>query len=93
VPAPSSLHPHPQEFFAGRRLVTIFSAPSYCGEFDNAAAVLSVDADLRCSFQLLQPTDRQSRGLPPPPSRAGPGGQGGALAALGASGGASGMSL
>ena len=23
------------EFFAGRRLVTIFSAPNYCGEFDN----------------------------------------------------------
>eukprot|EP00518_Triparma_eleuthera_P020765 CAMPEP_0197549786 /NCGR_PEP_ID=MMETSP1320-20131121/3588_1 /TAXON_ID=91990 /ORGANISM="Bolidomonas sp., Strain RCC2347" /LENGTH=396 /DNA_ID=CAMNT_0043110065 /DNA_START=34 /DNA_END=1220 /DNA_ORIENTATION=- len=24
------------EFFAGRGLVTVFSAPSYCGEFDNA---------------------------------------------------------
>ena len=24
------------EFFARRQLVTIFSAPNYCGEFDNA---------------------------------------------------------
>ena len=30
------------EFFAQRRLVTIFGAPNYCGEFDNAAAVLQV---------------------------------------------------
>uniref|UniRef100_A0A5K3FRF5 Serine/threonine-protein phosphatase n=1 Tax=Mesocestoides corti TaxID=53468 RepID=A0A5K3FRF5_MESCO len=27
------------EFYANRSLVTIFSAPNYCGEFDNAAAV------------------------------------------------------
>jgi len=24
------------EFFAKRQLVTVFSAPNYCGEFDNA---------------------------------------------------------
>lgn len=24
------------EFFAKRQLVTLFSAPNYCGEFDNA---------------------------------------------------------
>ena len=24
------------EFFAGRQLVTVFSAPNYCREFDNA---------------------------------------------------------
>lgn len=27
------------EFFAGRRLVTLFSAPNYCGEFDNAVSL------------------------------------------------------
>lgn len=43
------------EFFAGRRLVTIFSAPNYCGEFDNAGAMISVDEDLMCSFQILKP--------------------------------------
>ncbi|CAE8617811.1 unnamed protein product, partial [Polarella glacialis] len=44
------------QFFADRGLVTIFSAPNYCGEFDNAAAVLSIDAELRCSFQVLLPS-------------------------------------
>ncbi|KAL3611206.1 hypothetical protein D5086_002226 [Populus alba] len=29
------------EFFAERQLVTIFSAPNYCGEFDNAGAMMS----------------------------------------------------
>ncbi|EGT32806.1 hypothetical protein CAEBREN_14109 [Caenorhabditis brenneri] len=43
------------EFFAQRRLVTIFSAPFYCGQFDNAAAVLAVSEDLVCSFQILRP--------------------------------------
>jgi len=43
------------EFFANRALVTIFSAPNYCGEFDNAAAVLSISDELVCSFQVLRP--------------------------------------
>ena len=30
------------EFFAGRQLVTLFSAPNYCGEFDNAGAIMTV---------------------------------------------------
>eukprot|EP00951_Prasinocladus_malaysianus_P000512 scaffold3809_cov47-Prasinocladus_malaysianus.AAC.1 len=34
-----------------RQLVTIFSAPNYCGEFDNAGAMMSVDETLMCSFQ------------------------------------------
>jgi serine/threonine-protein phosphatase PP1 catalytic subunit len=43
------------EFFANRMLVTIFSAPNYCGEFDNAASILSIDEQLQCSFQVLKP--------------------------------------
>ncbi|KAL6341141.1 hypothetical protein AAG906_032257 [Vitis piasezkii] len=43
------------EFFANRQLVTIFSAPNYCGEFDNAGAMMSVDESLMCSFQILKP--------------------------------------
>lgn len=40
------------EFFAKRHLVTLFSAPNYCGEFDNAGAMMSVDETLLCSFQV-----------------------------------------
>ena len=35
--------------------MTIFSAPNYCGEFDNAGAMMSVDDTLMCSFQILKP--------------------------------------
>jgi hypothetical protein len=43
------------EFFSKRQLVTLFSAPNYCGEFDNAGAMMSVDESLLCSFQVLTP--------------------------------------
>jgi len=46
------------EFFADRQLVTIFSAPNYCGEFDNAGAVMAVDESLMCSFRILKPADK-----------------------------------
>jgi len=47
------------EFFADRQLVTIFSAPNYCGEFDNAGAVMSVDESLMCSFRILKPAEKE----------------------------------
>ncbi|KAI4342676.1 hypothetical protein MLD38_027269 [Melastoma candidum] len=46
------------EFFANRHLVTIFSAPNYCGEFDNAGGMMSIDENLVCSFQILNPTNQ-----------------------------------
>ncbi|XP_022739927.1 serine/threonine-protein phosphatase PP1-like isoform X3 [Durio zibethinus] len=49
------------EFFANRQLVTIFSAPNYCGEFDNAAAMMSVDETLTCSFRILKPADKKPK--------------------------------
>ena len=42
------------EFCANRRCVTVFSAPQYCGEFDNAAGMLLVNEDLVCSFKVLK---------------------------------------
>ena len=48
------------EFFADRHLVTIFSAPNYCGEFNNAGAMMSIDKDLICSFQILRPTTKSN---------------------------------
>uniref|UniRef100_F1LDT5 Serine/threonine-protein phosphatase PP1-gamma catalytic subunit n=1 Tax=Ascaris suum TaxID=6253 RepID=F1LDT5_ASCSU len=44
------------EFFGRRGLVTVFSAPNYCGEFDNAGAIMNVDENLLCSFQILKPS-------------------------------------
>ena len=38
------------EFFANRRLVTIFSAPGYMGDFDNDGAMMDVDESLMCKF-------------------------------------------
>jgi len=43
------------QFFEKRRLVTLFSAPNYCGEFDNAGAIMSVSKDLLCTFSILKP--------------------------------------
>jgi serine/threonine-protein phosphatase PP1 catalytic subunit len=54
------------EFFSRRQLVTIFSAPNYCGEFDNAGAMMSVDETLMCSFQILKPSSRTTARAPLP---------------------------
>lgn len=50
------------EFFSKRQLVTLFSAPNYCGEFDNSGAMMSVDDTLMCSFQILKPSDKSKPG-------------------------------
>jgi serine/threonine-protein phosphatase PP1 catalytic subunit len=42
------------EFFGKRQLVTIFSAPNYCGTFENWGGVLNVDNDLICSFHVIK---------------------------------------
>lgn len=52
------------EFFSKRQLVTLFSAPNYCGEFDNAGAMMSVDESLLCSFQVCLDVSNISSGLP-----------------------------
>ncbi|KAM3724898.1 Serine/threonine-protein phosphatase PP1-gamma [Dirofilaria immitis] len=44
------------EFFAGRHMITIFSAPNYCGKFNNCGAVLAIDEELRCAFVTLTPS-------------------------------------
>jgi hypothetical protein len=63
------------EFFSKRQLVTLFSAPNYCGEFDNAGAMMSVDESLLCSFQvsyrLLQSPQHQLTSFPADPETSG----------------------
>ena len=36
-------------------MVTVFSAPNYMGEFDNAGGILVVDETKTCSFKILKP--------------------------------------
>ena len=43
------------EFFADMKLVTIFTAPNYMGEFDNNGGILEVGEDLLCKFHILRP--------------------------------------
>jgi serine/threonine-protein phosphatase PP1 catalytic subunit len=50
------------EFFANKQLVTVFSAPNYCEEFDNAGAMMSIDDNLMCSFKILKPMTSNTRG-------------------------------
>jgi diadenosine tetraphosphatase ApaH/serine/threonine PP2A family protein phosphatase len=51
------------QFFCARRCCTVFSAPNYCGEFDNSAAVLAVDAELMCSVQQIRPLNTRPQYL------------------------------
>ena len=41
--------------------MTLFSAPNYCGEFDNSGGMMAVDDSLMCSFQILKPADKPKR--------------------------------
>lgn len=48
------------EFTFGKKeqgLVTVFSAPNYCYEYNNCGAMLEVDETLYCSFHVLNPVD------------------------------------
>merc|ERR1712232_973663 len=49
------------EFFAKRQLITIFSAPNYCGEFDNAGAIMEIDDKPMCSFKVQKPSKDKKR--------------------------------
>ncbi|BFG03671.1 serine/threonine-protein phosphatase PP1-like [Drosophila madeirensis] len=43
------------EFFAKRQLITVFSAVNYCGEYDNAGAMMCVDPDLNITLVVMKP--------------------------------------
>ena len=42
------------EFFGNNKCVTVFSAPNYCGMFDNSGAMMVVDENLKCSFNIIK---------------------------------------
>ncbi|OUC44763.1 hypothetical protein D917_08845, partial [Trichinella nativa] len=39
------------EFFADTKLVTIFSAPNYCNQFDNSAGLMFVGQNMSCTLK------------------------------------------
>ncbi|KAF7635899.1 Serine/threonine-protein phosphatase [Meloidogyne graminicola] len=46
------------EFFndsSSSGLVTLFSAPHYCGQYDNSGAIVRVDKDMGVSFKVFKP--------------------------------------
>ena len=43
------------QFFADMKLITIFTAPNYMGEFDNKGGILKVNEDMICSLIILKP--------------------------------------
>lgn len=49
--------------FADGKLVTVFSAPNYCGKCGNDGAVMRVAGDLACSFRVFHPV---ATATPPP---------------------------
>ncbi len=47
---------HGYKFFGSqKKLITIFSAPNYCGYIGNDAAVMCISPELKCSFLILKP--------------------------------------
>ena len=48
------------EFFPNafeKKLVTLFSAPKYCGEFDNAGAMMLINENYEISFKIITDND------------------------------------
>ncbi|KAJ3435431.1 serine/threonine-protein phosphatase pp1 isozyme [Anaeramoeba flamelloides] len=48
------------EFFADNKLITIFSAPQYCQNFDNYGAIMTIDKQLSCQFNVLMNSNQKS---------------------------------
>ncbi|CAP28175.1 Protein CBG08329 [Caenorhabditis briggsae] len=49
------------EFFDNRRLITVFSAPNYCGQNDNSAGILCIDQSLKISIVVYRPMVRDRK--------------------------------
>ena len=41
-----------------KHVTTIFSAPNYCNEFNNSGAMMNINENLECCFQVLRPVEK-----------------------------------
>ena len=48
------------KFSHNNKLITVFSAPNYCGNCGNDGAVMKINEDLVCSFIIIKPTNEQT---------------------------------
>jgi serine/threonine-protein phosphatase PP1 catalytic subunit len=47
--------------FNNHTMLTVFSAPNYCEDYGNKGAMLTVDEELRCGFQFIDPPRVRTR--------------------------------
>ena len=47
------------KFAANNKLITVFSAPNYCGNCGNDGAVMKISEDMVCSFIIIKPTNEK----------------------------------
>ena len=47
------------KFSHNNKLITVFSAPNYCGNCGNDGAVMKISKDLVCSFIIIKPTNEE----------------------------------
>jgi serine/threonine-protein phosphatase PP1 catalytic subunit len=43
------------QFFNNKKLITLFSAPNYCGSCGNDGAVMKINENFQCSFLVIKP--------------------------------------
>lgn len=48
------------KFFGNNKLVTVFSAPNYCGNCGNNGALMKITEKLECSFIIIKPTNDET---------------------------------
>ena len=46
------------KFFGNNKLITVFSAPNYCGNCGNDGSVMKINENLICSFIIIKPTNK-----------------------------------
>jgi serine/threonine-protein phosphatase PP1 catalytic subunit len=56
------------EFMFSKQVVSLFSAANYLGEYENYGAIMVVEEDLRCSFEIIKPKFKNRKEIVKPSS-------------------------